>query len=285
MTITSLSTRPGGTHRNTGPPGHDAYNHLLPGLRTLSTLPSGDRRHGRLRGDIITELMPIARNLASRYSTRYRAGREELVQVGAVGLIQAVDRWSPDRAQSNVVGYIVPCVRGEILRYFRDHTWATHVPRGLKNLTMEIRRVTGPMAQQLGRAPRPSELAERLDVGVEEVLEALGAEANKQASSLEALTGDDAPLHTRVGELDRRLDQVEYWQALRPLLEALPERERTILVLRFYDELTQTQIAERFGISQMHVSRLLARTLSTLREGLLDDSAPESGSRSGSIAC
>jgi RNA polymerase sigma-B factor len=285
VTITSLSSLPGGAHRNTGRPGHDAYNHLLPRLRTLSTLPSNDRRRGRLRGDIITELMPIARNLAGRYSSRYRAGREELVQVGAVGLIQAVDRWSPERAQSNVVGYIVPCVRGEILRYFRDHTWSIHVPRGLKNLTMEIRRVTGPMAQQLGRAPRPSELAERLDVGVEEVLEALGAEANKQASSLEALTGDDAPLHTRVGELDRRLDQVEYWQALRPLLEALPERERTILVLRFYDELTQTQIAERFGISQMQVSRLLARTLSTLREGLLDDSAPDSGSATDGVAC
>jgi RNA polymerase sigma-B factor len=150
------------------------------------------------------------------------------------------------------------------------------VPRRLKDLTVAIRQVTGPLSQQLGRAPRPSELAAHLDVPLDEVIEALDAETNQHSGSLDAVLGEDDadnPIANRLGGLDRALDLVEYRHALRPLLDRLPERERTILLLRFFGEMTQTQIAERVGISQMHVSRLLTRTLRWLRTELLDDAA------------
>jgi RNA polymerase sigma-B factor len=158
-----------------------------------------------------------------------------------------------------------------MLRWFRDRTWSMRVPRRLKELSVAIGRASGPMAQELDRAPRPSELAARLGVTVEEVIEALDARANYQAETLDAvdpLTG--IPLAERLGDLDEALERVEYRHALRPLLDALPERERMIVMLRFFGEMTQTQIAQQVGISQMHVSRLLSRTLTQLRTQLLD---------------
>ena len=129
----------------------------------------------------------------------------------------------------------------------------------------------GPLSQELGRAPRPSELAAHLGVAVEEVIEALDAQASRQAGALDAVDPQTGvPLVERLGELDAELEQVEYRHALRPLLDALPERERMIVMMRFFGEMTQTQIAERIGVSQMHVSRLLSRTLSQLRVQLLD---------------
>jgi RNA polymerase sigma-B factor len=259
----------------TGRARSEDYSHLVPQLLELAGLPHSDRRHARLREDIITALMPVVRNVANRYSRSYGSPRDDLLQVGAVGLINAVDRWDPERGQGNVLGFVVPYVRGEILRYFRDRTWATRVPRALKDLSMALGQATGPMSQQLGRAPRPSELAARLGVTVDEVLETLDAQTNKQARSLDAVTEDGiTSVGSRLGQLDERLDRFEYWHALRPLLEALPARERSILIMRFYDDMTQTQIAEKFGISQMHVSRLLAQTLGSLRIALLDDSPP-----------
>ena len=141
----------------------------------------------------------------------------------------------------------------------------------MKDLSVAIGRASGPLSQELGRAPRPSELAGYLRAPVEEVIEALDAQANRQAGALDAVdphTGD--PAVERLGDLDEELERVEYRHALRPLLDELPERERMIVMLRFFGELTQTQIAERIGISQMHVSRLLSRTLTQLRARLLD---------------
>jgi RNA polymerase sigma-B factor len=193
-----------------------------------------------------------------------------------VGLLSALDRWDPELARGEFLGYLVPCVRGEILRYFRDRTWTMRVPRRIKDRTVAIRQVTGPLSQRLGRAPRPSELAAHLHVPVDEVIEALDAEANQHSGSLDAVLGEDDvdnPVANRLGELDAALDLVEDRHTLRPLLERLPERERTILMLRFFGEMTQTQIAERIGVSQMHVSRLLTRTLGRLRSEILDDTA------------
>jgi RNA polymerase sigma factor (sigma-70 family) len=143
--------------------------------------------------------------------------------------------------------------------------------RRLKDLSVAVGRASGPLSQELGRAPRPSELAAYLRAPVEEVIEALDAQANRQAGALDAVdpqTG--SPAVEGLGDYDEELEWVEYRHALRPLLDELPERERTILMLRFFGEMTQTQIAERIGISQMHVSRLLSRTLTQLRVQLLD---------------
>ncbi|MCE0763830.1 SigB/SigF/SigG family RNA polymerase sigma factor [Pseudonocardia kujensis] len=258
-------------------PPDSEYVDLMPRLYAYAELDPADPRRGALRDELVLGFLPVARHLAKKHGRGYPGGLDDLVQVATVGLIAAIDRWDPERAQGEFLGYLIPCVRGEILRYFRDRTWSMRVPRRLKELGVAIRRATGPLSQQLGRAPKPSELAAHLGAGVEEVIEALDAQANQSAGSLDAVAGDeegDTPLADRLGELDRELDLVEYRDALRPLLDRLPERERTILMLRFFGEMTQTQIAERVGISQMHVSRLLSRTLAELRRGLLDDRPP-----------
>jgi RNA polymerase sigma-B factor len=250
------------------------YIGLMPALERYASLPPDHPDRPRLREELALGFLPVVRHVAARHARGYPGGLEDLVQVGTLGLLGALDRWDPELARGEFLGYLVPCVRGEILRYFRDRTWTMRVPRRLKDLTVAVRQVTGPLSQQLGRAPRPSELAAHLEVPVEEVIEALDAEANQHAGSLDAVLGEDDAdnsVANRLGELDGTLDLVEYRHALRPMLDRLPERERTILLLRFFGELTQTQIAERIGISQMHVSRLLSRTLKRLRTELLED--------------
>ncbi|GAA4693141.1 RNA polymerase sigma factor SigF [Pseudonocardia yuanmonensis] len=264
--------------------GHAAseYIGLMPTLERYASLPPEHPDRPRLREELALGFLPVVRHVAARHARGYPGGLDDLVQVGALGLLSALDRWDPELARGEFLGYLVPCVRGEILRYFRDRTWTMRVPRRLKDLTVAIRQVTGPLSQQLGRAPRPSELAAHLDVPVEEVIEALDAESNQYTGSLDAVLGEDDgdnPITNRLGELDAALDLVEYRHALRPLLDRLPERERTILLLRFFGELTQTQIAERIGISQMHVSRLLSRTLRRLRSELLDGPGRPPGRR------
>jgi len=249
------------------------YVGLMPVLETFAALPESDDRREKLRDELVMGFLPVVEHLAQRHGRGYAGGIEDLVQVGTVGLITAIDRWDPERARGEFLGYLIPCVRGEMLRYFRDKTWTMRVPRRLKDLSVAIRRASGPLSQELGRAPKPSELARHLDVGVDEIIEALDAQANQRSGSLDAVGQADDPdtaLSERLGELDRGLDLVENREALRPLLDALPARERTILLLRFFGDMTQTQIAERMGISQMHVSRLLARTLAQLRVGLSD---------------
>jgi RNA polymerase sigma-B factor len=251
------------------PQSTDEYAGLMPVLERFSELSPEHPERARLRDDLVVGYLPVVRNLARRHGRGYPGGMEDLEQVGTIALITAVDRWDPERSRGDFLSYLVPCVRGEMLRYFRDRTWSMRVPRRLKDLSVAIRHATGSLSHELGRAPRPSELAARLDVDVEEVIEALDAQANQHAGTLD---GGDDPDGTspaaRLGDLDGRLELVENREALRPLLDRLPEREREILILRFFDEMTQTTIAERMGISQMHVSRLLAKTLAGLREGL-----------------
>jgi len=247
-----------------------AYADQMPKLREFAALASDDPRREVLREELILAFLPVVERLARRHGG-VTASVEELTQVGTVALITAIDRWDTALARGEFLGYLVPCVRGEMLRWFRDRTWSTRVPRRLKDLGVALGRVVGPLSQELGRAPRPSELAAHLGVAVEEVIEAFGAQASRQAGALDAVDPQTGvPLVERLGELDAGLEQVEYRHALRPLLDALPERERMIVMMRFFGEMTQTQIAERIGVSQMHVSRLLSRTLSQLRVQLLD---------------
>ncbi|MEJ3659161.1 SigB/SigF/SigG family RNA polymerase sigma factor [Actinomycetes bacterium KLBMP 9759] len=248
----------------------DEYAHLAPLLDELAALPDDDPDRKALRDKIVTGYLPIVRHIARRFAGRGQS-TDDLEQAGTIGLIGAVDRFSPDRG-SDFLSFAVPTITGEIRRYFRDHTWMMRVPRRLRDLQSTINSATDRLSHRLGRAPRPSELAAELDLPVDDVLEALDANNAYRAGSLDELTsGVDKPLADVVGSADRELEKVEYRHTLGPLLDTLPERERTIVVLRFFGEMTQTQIAHRVGLSQMHVSRLLASTLGQLRRTLVVD--------------
>lgn len=230
-------------------------------------LTNGDPERERLREELINGYRPMAEHIARRFAGRGEP-LEDLVQVAMVGLINAVDRFEADRG-SDFLSFAVPTVTGEVRRYFRDHGWSLRVPRRLKDLHISVRSVVAELSQQLGRAPRPSEIATRLGLPTAEVIEALAAGEAYRSSSLDGILssedGDGTTLGELVGCLDADLALIEDREALRPLLAELAPRERTILTLRFFRELTQTQIAEQVGISQMHVSRVLGQTLAHLR--------------------
>jgi RNA polymerase sigma-B factor len=224
----------------------------------------GDRR---ARDQLAEEMLPLARALAGRYAGRGEP-LDDLLQAGSIGLVKAVDRFDPSRGLEFST-YASPTILGEIRRHFRDRTWAVHVHRRLQEVTAEITRLVGTLTQELNRAPSVAELADRSGRTEEEVLEALDCAAAYTADSLDAPTAEDHTLGDRLGGDDQALVDVELHESLGPALAALPERERRILQLRFYGNQTQSQIAAQLGISQMHVSRLLARTLVRLREQLL----------------
>jgi RNA polymerase sigma-B factor len=236
----------------------------------MAGLEQDDPRRGELRDRLVTGYLPVAEHIARRFGHRGESG-EDLVQVATVGLINAVDRFDPTRG-SDFLSFAVPTVMGEIRRYFRDSSWSVRVPRRLKELHLAITTAGNDLSQQLGRAPAPSEIASRLGLTRDEVYEGLEAGNAYHSVSLDDMLtqdSDSTSLGDMLGERDAGLEGVENHESLLPLVRELPERERTILLLRFFGNLTQTQIAEKIGISQMHVSRLLARTLQRLRDGML----------------
>ncbi len=246
------------------------YAHLAPLFEDFVALPPGHPERAALRAKLVTGYLPVVQHIARRFSGRGEP-IDDLEQAGTVGLLGAVDRFDPARGV-DFLSYAVPTITGEIRRHFRDRTWSMRVPRRLKDLQGSINGAVGPLSQELGRAPRPSEVAARLGVTTEEVVEGLDAQHAYRSSSLDELVaGADTPLTDTLGDVDAELDNVEYRETLAPLLDELPERERTILLLRFFGNLTQTQIADRVGISQMHVSRLLSQTLVQLRRRMTDD--------------
>jgi RNA polymerase sigma-B factor len=248
------------------------YSHLHPLLVHYAGLSEHDPARIRLREQLLTGYLPVAHHLAQRYARR-GVPIDDLVQVATIGLINAVDRYDP-AVGGGFLAYAVPTMRGELRRYFRDHTWSMRVPRRIKDLHVAVSRASTALSVELGRAPRPSEIAGRLDVPLDDVLEALQASEAYTSRSLDTAMAYEVDGQTKLGDLlgqaDARLELVEYRHALRPMLAELPERERTILVLRFFGDMTQTQIAEQIGVSQMHVSRLLSQTLARLREQLSD---------------
>lgn len=245
------------------------YGHLVPLLREFASLTDGDPRRDVLRDEIVTGFLPVAAHIARRFAHRGEP-LEDLVQVATVGLIHAVDRFEPDRG-SDFFSFAVPTISGEVRRHFRDLGWSMRVPRRLKDMHVAINTAVSELSQQLGRAPRPSEIAQRLDLPVAEVLEGLEAAEAYRSSSLDEMLSSEqgsATVGELVGAADAEFDRVEFRQVLQPLLEGLPPRERTILMLRFFGNLTQTQIGEQVGVSQMHVSRLLGQTLERMRKQL-----------------
>ncbi|MFE0020135.1 SigB/SigF/SigG family RNA polymerase sigma factor [Amycolatopsis sp. NPDC059021] len=250
----------------------DAYRHCAVLFDEMHALPDGDAQRKRLREKLIEEHLPIAEHIARRFSGRGEP-REDLVQVARLGLINAVDRFDPAR-ENEFLSFAIPTVMGEVRRYFRDASWSLRVPRRLKELHLSLSQATTTLAQRWGRAPNATELAEYLGIGVEEVTEALIAGNAYQTASTDRPVHDEAEpvsLADTLGEEDAALEKVENCEALRPLLRRLPARERSILVMRFFGNMTQSAIAARVGLSQMHVSRLLAQTLRTLREKILEE--------------
>jgi RNA polymerase sigma-B factor len=246
------------------------YADLVPLFEELAAMPADDPGRPTLRGKLVTGYLPVVRHIARRFAGRGEPV-DDLEQAGTVGLLNAVDRFEPDRGV-DFLSYAVPTITGEIRRHFRDRTWSMRVPRRLKDLQGAINGAVGPLSQELGRAPRPSEIAARLDIPPEDVVEGLDAQQAYRSSSLDELVaGGDSALAETLGSVDAEMDKVEYRETLAPLLDELPERERTILLLRFFGNLTQTQIADRVGISQMHVSRLLAQTVAQLRRRMTED--------------
>lgn len=219
----------------------------------------------RAREEVINRFLPLARRLAGRYRHTGES-QEDLEQVACLGLIKAIDRYNPELGP--FVRFAVPNIMGELKRHFRDKGWSMHVPRSLQERFLEVNEAMDQLSGRLGRSPTPKDIAKQTGLQVEEVLEALEASSAYSPVALDAPhPGDedgDRTLGDNLGADDPRYSFVELGQALAPAFRALPPREQAILKLRFIDDLTQSEIADRVGVSQMHVSRLLRRSLDRL---------------------
>jgi RNA polymerase sigma-B factor len=238
----------------------------------LAELTPADPERLRLRGELVELHLPLVEYLARRFRNRGE-WLDDLTQVATIGLIKSIDRFDLSRGVEFST-YATPTIVGEIKRHFRDKGWAVRVPRRLQELKLALTKAIGDLAQREGRAPTVAELAAHLQMSDEDVLEGLESANAYSTVSLDAPDSgdDDAPaVAESLGMLDDALEGVEYRESLKPLLERLPPREKRILLLRFFGNMTQSQIAAELGISQMHVSRLLARTLAQLRDGLTED--------------
>lgn len=240
-------------------------------LVELGSLPAESPRRAVVREQLVRMHLPLVEHLARRFQNRGEP-LDDLIQVATIGLIKSLDRFDTERGVEFST-YATPTILGEIKRHFRDKSWAVRVPRQLQEMRLALTAANAELGQVLGRSPTVAELAAHLKTGEAEIIEGLEASNAYATISLDAPSGegfeDDSPtLADTLGGEDLNLDNVEDRASLKPLLEALPARERRILVLRYFGNLTQSQIADEIGISQMHVSRLLARTLAQLRERL-----------------
>ena len=221
----------------------------------------------RAKEELVERFMPLAKRLASRY----RAGtdsQDDLQQVAYLGLVKAIDRYDPDAGP--FMRFAVPTILGELKRHFRQTRWSVHVPRSLQERVLDVNGAIEALSGALGRSPRPADVAEATGLSLEEVLEAMDATTANNPIALDAPyggeEGSEVTLSETVGESDEGYELVELGEAVAPAVRALPTRERCILHLRFVEDLTQVEIAERIGISQMHVSRLLRRALDSLQD-------------------
>jgi RNA polymerase sigma-B factor len=237
-------------------------------LAELHELPEDSPRRKSLRDQLVEAHMPLVIYLARRFSGRNEP-MNDLVQVGAIGLLKAIDRFDPGRGLEFST-YATPTILGEIKRHFRDTGWLIHVPRRAQELQTTVNTARAELSQELGRAPTIAELSARIDVDEEIVLEALDAARAYSGVPLDVLAapGETVPEHPMLGIVDEGFEQVEQRALLREVISKLPENEREILLLRFVANKTQTEIAAIVGVSQMQVSRLVARGLKKLRASL-----------------
>ncbi|GAA0315725.1 RNA polymerase sigma factor SigF [Streptomyces turgidiscabies] len=238
----------------------------------LTVLEEGTPEYQFARGTLIEMNMSLVRYAAGRFRSRGPEEMEDVVQVGMIGLIKAIDRFELTR-EVEFASFAVPYIVGEIKRFFRDTTWAVHVPRRLQEARVQLARASEELHGRLGRTPTISELSELMSLPEDEVVEAqLASNGYKSASLDAAMSGSEdgeAALADFIGDEDAALGLVEDFHALAPMIAELDVRERQIIHWRYVDELTQAQIGERLGVSQMHVSRLITRLLARLRAGML----------------
>ncbi|MEW1830049.1 RNA polymerase sigma factor SigF [Streptomyces sp. NPDC088196] len=241
-------------------------------LDQLAVLEEGTREYQYARNTLIEMNVTLVRYAASRFRSRGQDEMEDIVQVGTIGLIKAIDRFELTR-EVEFTSFAVPYIVGEIKRFFRDTSWAVHVPRRLQEARIQLAKANEELRSRLGRMPTVKELSQLMSLSEEEVNEARLASNGYSSASLDAAisSSDDgeAALADFIGVDDNALELVEDFNALAPLIAELDDRERQIIHMRFVDELTQAQIGEHLGVSQMHVSRLISRTLAKLRAGML----------------
>ncbi|MFD4880199.1 RNA polymerase sigma factor SigF [Streptomyces sp. NPDC058420] len=241
-------------------------------LDQLAVLEEGTTEYQYARNTLIEMNVTLVRYAASRFRSRSQDEMEDIVQVGTIGLIKAIDRFELSR-EVEFTSFAIPYITGEIKRFFRDTSWAVHVPRRLQEARVQLAKANEELRSRLGRMPTVKELSQLMCLSEEEVNEARLASNGYNSASLDAAisSSDDgeAALADFIGLDDNALELVEDFNALAPLIAELDDRERRIIHMRFVDELTQAQIGEHLGVSQMHVSRLLNRTLSKLRTGML----------------
>ncbi|MFF8266770.1 SigB/SigF/SigG family RNA polymerase sigma factor [Streptomyces sp. NPDC016562] len=247
----------------------------------LRTLEEGTREYQYTRNTLIEMNLSLVQFAARRFRSRTAGGgldMDDIIQVGTIGLIKAIDRYDLER-EVEFSTLALPYIVGEIKRYFRDTTWAVHVPRRLQELRMELAKAQEALTDVLGRTPTVKEIAQHLELSEDEVIDGLVAANGYTSGSLDAAGPDDdapstaaqttRPLAERLGEVDPAMELFEDFHTLAPLLEQLDERDRLILQMRFGEEKTQAEVGAELGISQMQVSRILSRTLARLREGML----------------
>lgn len=249
----------------------DEYVDVPEMVRSLRSLDENTAAFAQRREAIIRRVLPLADHVARRFKGRGEP-QDDLFQVACVGVINAINRFNPDTG-ADFLAFAVPTVMGEVRRYFRDNGWAVKVPRRLKELRAQLGAARAELTQKIGRSPTATEIAEYLDMDRESVVEATIADGCYSASSIDVQASSDEeslPICETLGGPDPALDMVVDVETVRPLIAALPERERRVLALRFAGDMTQTEIAQRMGYSQMHISRLLGCVLDTLREKACD---------------
>lgn len=249
-------------------PIHQQEDDVTALLQRVAALPHTHPERTRLRERAVTLALPYALQLARRF---HNLGESlaDLGQVAAVGLIKAIDRYDPSYT-GGFHAYATPTIVGELKRYFRDKSWAVQVPRRYQDLRLRISHCRDELTQRLGRSPTVADVAAHLGLDEEQVVEAMVAANGYRSASLNAAGGDDLGLLERLGAPERGYDAVEIRESIGPAVARLPAREQRIIALRFFGNLSQSQIANELGISQMHVSRLLARSLRELRRSFDD---------------
>lgn len=274
-TTTASAARSVGTAAGKHGESSDSYENIEPWFDKLEALDPDDPHRAHIRDEIIELCLPLAEHIARRFGGRGESF-DDLQQVARVGLIQAVDRFDLSRG-STFLAYAVPTMMGEVRRHFRDRTWAVRVPRTMKDIQLRIGPATEALSQRLGRVPTAREVAAELGVELAQLTQAMVAANGHTSNSLESIARDDddagSAVQRRLGSEEPCYELLEDAMAVRPLIAALPRRERQVLVWRFYGSMTQNQIAERLGVSQMQVSRILSRTLASLREQALANAA------------
>lgn len=233
----------------------------------LAALEAGTSEHEALRAALIERHLPLVTFMARKFADRGEP-LDDLIQVGTIGLIKAIDRFEISKG-FEFSTFATPTIVGEIKRHFRDKTWAVRVPRRLQELGASVTKATTELTQKLDRSPTPKEIAKHLGITVDDVAEALESNAAYSTVSLDVTSETSTSIGETFGALDEALEGVEYRESLKPLLAQLDDREKRILQMRFFDNLSQSQIATELGISQMHVSRILNKVLTQLRAGLI----------------